>query len=115
MSAILRKRLNTDDRLLVTGLATVNASTGVAAYLTSSATVTATVLDHTTQAVVTGDTFPLTLTYIVGSNGDFHGPLRDSLVVTEFQRLDVRVIIDNGPDQRRTMILPCAVEIDRGD
>jgi hypothetical protein len=115
MSAILRKRLNTDDRLLLTGLATVNVSTGVSTYLTGSASVTATVLDHATQAVVTGDTFPITLTYITGSSGDFHGVIRDSLVVTEFQRLDIRVVIDNGTDQKRTLVLPCVVEIDRGD
>ena len=115
MSAILRKRLNTDDRLLLTGLATVNLSTGAPSYLTGSATVTATVLDHATQAAVTGDTFPIILTYITGSSGDFHGVIRESLAVDEFQRIDIRVVIDNGTDQKRTLVLPCIVVADLGD
>lgn len=115
MTAVLSKRLNTDDRLLLTGLATINVSTGASTYLTGSATVTVTVLDRTTQVAVAGETWPVALSYITGSSGDFHGVLRDTLTVVEYQQLDVRVIIDNGTDQKRTLILPCLVIIDRGD
>jgi hypothetical protein len=115
MSAVLFKRLNTDDRLLLTGLATINVTTGASTYLTASATVTTTVLDRTTQVAVTGETWPVTLSYITGTNGNFHGVLRDTLVVTEHQRLDVRVTIDNGTDQKRTIVLPCTVIVDRGE
>lgn len=115
MTVALYKRLNTDDRLLLTGLSTINLSTGAASYLSGSATVTATVLDHMTQVAVAGETFPITLTYITASNGDFHGVLRDTLTLAEGQRIDVRVTIDNGTDQRRTLVLPCVVITDRGE
>jgi len=112
MQARLVFRKNTDNRLYVTGARTRNLSTGVVAYLDGSATVTATVLDRLTQVALTGETWPVALTYITASDGDYHGPLRDSLVVTTFQLLDVVVTIDNGTDQKRTIVLQPIVEID---
>jgi hypothetical protein len=115
MTAALYKRLNTDDRLLITGARTIDVATGVSSYLDATAVVMATVLDHATQVAVPGDTFPLALTYITGSLGDFHGPLRDTLTLTVGQRIDVRVTIDHGPDQHRTLVLPVIVVEDTGD
>jgi FtsP/CotA-like multicopper oxidase with cupredoxin domain len=114
MTTAYYKRLATDDRLLITGARTVNLTTGALAYLTDAATVTATVRDHATQVAVSGETWPVTLTYITGSDGDFHGPLRDTLSVTVGQRLDVVVVLDNGTDQKRTLTLPVIVVQDDG-
>ena len=114
MAAYLIKNKDTDDRLLVPSCRTVDLDTGAEGYLDETATVEATLLDRATQDEIAGETWPLALTYITGSDGDFHGPLRDTCVVTEFQQLDLQVVIDNGADQRRTLVLPCVVQVDRG-
>lgn len=117
MQAMLHKELNTDDRLRVTGVATHDLVTGAVVYLDDTASVTATVVDRGTQLAVDGGTettWPLALTYIPASQGDYHAPLRESLVVTAHQALEIVLVIDNGPDQKRTLVLPCVVVIDRG-
>lgn len=100
--------------MLVSDASTRDVSTGAVVALTATATVQATVLDRETQVAVGGESWPVTLSFLVGSDGDFHGPLRDTLDVVDGQLVDVRVVIDAGLDQRRTLVLPCRVIIDRG-
>jgi hypothetical protein len=114
MAAYLEKNIDGDDRLLITGLRTVNLETALVTYLDATATVEATVVDRDTQVAVSGETWPVALTYIVASAGDFHGPLRDTLEVLPHQILDVQVVIDAGVDQKRTLVLRGIAVIDRG-
>jgi hypothetical protein len=69
--------LNNDNLLSVAGLK--NASSG---SFMNDATVTATLKDSA-SAVVTGQTFPLTLAYMAGTDGNYQATLQDTLNITE--------------------------------
>ena len=114
MAATLILHPGSDMRLLVTGVATRVIETGDLLYLDDSAMVEVTVVDRGTQEALGGETWPLALTYITGSQGHFHVPLRDSLEVTVHQPLDILLTMDNGVDQHRSLRLPCLVTVDRG-
>lgn len=106
----------TTGRLLLEGLATYDMDTGALTYLDDTASVEVTrVYDEASGEDIDGETWPLACTYLTDSTGDFHAPLRSSLVVTELQRLIATVTIDAGTDQDRVMQLRLLVEEDRGD
>jgi len=69
--------ISNDNLLSVTGLK--NASSG--SYMNNS-TVTATLKD-TAGDVVTGQTFPITLSYIADSDGNYQATLENTLSITE--------------------------------
>ena len=67
----------------------------------NSATVQVTVVDATTETEVNGETWPLTLSYVAASNGDYRGVLSDQLVLQEQQSLRYDVVVDAGAGLRR--------------
>lgn len=91
--------LNNDMILRLSGAYTLDQTTGLPVYLTASATVGVTVLDAATEEEIDPETWPLALSYIAGSRGDFLGVLRDTLEVEAGQALIGRVTADNGDDQ----------------
>lgn len=112
MPVPLVKHMASDDRLLVQGASTILAESGTLQYLTASASVSVTLLDWLTGEEVAGETWPLALTYIPGSQGDFHTVLRDTLTVTLGQLLRMTLTMDNGVDQARVLSLRCQVRAD---
>lgn len=91
---------DTNDNLIrLTGAYTVDVSTGQQVYLTADATVGVTLIDLLTDDDVVGETWPVSLSYVTGSQGDFVGVLRDGITVSPGQALIARVTIDNGTDQ----------------
>lgn len=95
MTAILYS--SNDTRLRATGLHTYDEA-GVKIYLAAAATVTVTLLDDAGAEIV-GEMWPLALTYITGSQGDYQTVLRNELVLTPGQEVTARVVIENGADQ----------------
>lgn len=53
----------------------------------NNATVTMTLTDQTTGVAIVGETWPVTLSYVTGSNGRYEVTLSYALAVTEGQRL----------------------------
>lgn len=88
-----------DNVLRVQRAYSIDLTTGDPVYLTASATVAVTLLDTETGEEVDGETWPLALTYLAGSQGGFLGILRDGLTLTPGQALTARVTLDNGADQ----------------
>jgi hypothetical protein len=88
-----------DNLIRLTGAYTIDQDTDQPAYLTDSATVGVTLIDLLTDDDVVGETWPVSLTYVAGSQGDFVGVLRDGITVSPGQALIARVTIDNGTDQ----------------
>ena len=86
-----------DNRLLLRGAHTYDAD-GVKVYLDGSATVQVTLTD-TANVAITGETWPIALAYLMDSQGDFQGVLRNELVLQEGQTVYATVEIDNGTDQ----------------
>ena len=96
-----------DNLFIVKGLSTVD-SGGNTVYLTGAATVTMTLLRANVQ--VTGATWPIALSYIANSNGDFQGDLPDVLVVTAPESLTLKLVADNGADQHGEWLLAVSVK-----
>jgi hypothetical protein len=61
----------------------------------NSATVTVTVTDSAGTDVV-GETWPVTLVYVSGSNGDYRANLTDSLVLTDGSKYAATITADAG-------------------
>ena len=93
-----------NDMLLeLTGLA--DESTG--AYI-NNATIEATVKDAA-GANVSGQTWPLTLSYVTSSNGVYRGVLDAALVVAVGDRITVEVDIDGGSGREAFFQIPATV------
>lgn len=71
----------------------------------NDATVTCTLKDLDGNAV-TGQTFPLTLAYVSGSNGKYQGKLEDGLSLTARQAYIAHIDIDAGSDLLANIQLP---------
>lgn len=82
--------LANDNLLELQGLQ--NAAT--AAYV-NNATVTATVVDKN-GANVAGQSWPVTLSYVSASNGNYRGTLEDALALTEGEDYTARVAISGA-------------------
>lgn len=67
----------------------------------NNATVTLTLTDQTTGTPLAGQTWPVTLTYVAGSNGRYDATLDYDIVVTEGQRLLARYTVVHGMLQRQ--------------
>lgn len=63
----------------------------------NDATVTCTLTD-TEDNEVTGQAWPLALSYVSGSNGKYQGLLEDSLVLTKDVKYLAKITIDGGSD-----------------
>lgn len=77
MSA-LKAFVLTDNVLKVSGL--INS---VSSSYLNSATVTATIIDAISSAQVTGETWPIALSYVSASNGDYRATLTNSLAFVD--------------------------------
>lgn len=89
--------LANDNRLLLQRAHTYDAA-GDKVYLDGSVTVQVTLTD-TSSSVIAGETWPLALIYIQGSQGDFQGVLRNELTLSEGQTIYAELTIDAGTDQ----------------
>lgn len=88
--------ISSDNIIEVTGVLNVPAGTYI-----NNASVTVTLVDATTGVEVTGQTWPLALSYVSGSNGDYRGTLTDSMVLSNSQELIAKVTVDGGAGLKR--------------
>lgn len=102
----LTKLYLTDDLMEVEGLQ--NAADGT--YMNTATTVSVTLVDATTRVNIVGETWPLTLGYITGSNGDYRGTLKSTLTLTKGQTLLALVWVDGGTGKRRYWELDVTVK-----
>jgi len=87
-----------DNLLKASRLSTVDTS-GQTIYLDGTATVEVTLTDLQGVALA-GETWPLPLDYITGSQGDFQGVIRDTVVLpSPGSTVRALLVIDNGIDQ----------------
>lgn len=96
-----------DNLLEVIGLQDARTS----AYL-NSATVTVTVVD-TSGTPIAGQSWPTTLDYVAGSNGNYVAVLEDALVVTDRQVVTAQITADGGTNLRRYWEKPLQVLTDQ--
>lgn len=102
--------LNTN-RVYGQGLYTKDGTTGADVFLNGTADLGVTLVDHDSEAEIAGETWPVALTYITDTDGNFHAPIRaDQLALTEFQLVDAIVAGDNGVDQILNVTLECIVQ-----
>lgn len=94
-----------DNTVRLTGARTTRLDTGEDVYLDAGATVTFRV-QSMSYVDVTGETWPVTMSYIAGSQGDFIGVLRDTVVLDA--GLEYRFVgqVDNGVDQHGSWDIP---------
>lgn len=84
--------LSNDNLLEIDGLK----NTATDAYI-NNATVTATLVDEGGTAVV-GETWPITLSYVSGSDGKYRGTLKDTLSLTAGLGYTAQITADGGAD-----------------
>lgn len=87
-----------DNVVRLTGARAVNLSDGASTFLDGTATVTFR-LQTPDQVDVAGETWPVTMEYILGSDGDFLGILRDTLALTPGTLYTFVGTADHGVDQ----------------
>jgi len=75
-----------------------------AAYV-NDATVTVTLTDRAGNEV-SGETWPVTLNYVAGSDGKYRGTLSDTLSITAYSQYTAKVIADGGPGSKATWYVP---------
>ena len=85
-----------DNIIEVTGVK--NVATG--AYL-NSANVDVTLVDASSGAEVSGQTWPMALSYVAGSDGDYRGTITDAISIDEGQTLIAKVTVDGGAGLKR--------------
>jgi hypothetical protein len=91
--------VSNDNVVRLSGASAILVSTGATTFLTSGATVTFR-LQTLDLVDVAGETWPVTMSYIAGSDGDFIGVLRESVSLTPDQEYYFVGVVDNGADQR---------------
>jgi hypothetical protein len=64
----------------------------------NNASVTVTLIDYATGAQVSGETWPLALSNVPLSNGDYRATLVDSLSLSTIKRYLAKVTVDGGTD-----------------
>lgn len=95
-----------DNIIEVTGV--TNAATGT---VINDASVTLTLLDAASGIAVEGQTWPLELSYITGSSGNYRGTIIDGITVSANQNLIAEVIVDGGAGLRRYWQRPCVAQV----
>lgn len=98
-----------DNILRVTGATSISLETGLAVYLDAQALVTVTVVDVDTGEEIAGQTWPMALNYVAGSDGDYLAVLPDVLVVVPGQALRAHIELDNGANQHGELELDVLV------
>lgn len=87
-----------DNVLRACGVSTID-TTGQQVYLTGLATVEVTVTD-TAGVPLLGETWPVRLDYVEGSQGEFLGVIRDSVQLPPAgSTVKAKLVIDNGENQ----------------
>ena len=94
--------ISSDNLIEVTGVLNVATNT----YL-NSATVTVRLVDAATSSDISGQSWPLTLTYVAASNGDYRGTLSDDLVISGSQNITAQVTVDGGAGLKRYWEVAC--------
>lgn len=97
-----------DHAVTFSGAQTLSLTTGVRVYLTGAAVVTFRV--QTVAGVdVAGASWPLTMTYISGSQGDFIGVLPDAVALVAGTAYRFVATVDAGANQYGTWTIPLPV------
>ena len=100
-------RLN-DNLIIARGVSTIDQA-GKTVYLTATAVVQITL--RVLGVLVPGETWPIALTYIAGSNGDFQGNLKDTLTLPSGGVAVAQLIVDNGADQRGELSIDINIQV----
>lgn len=87
-----------DNMMIVDGLRDIDG-----AYQNSATVQVISVTDQV-GANVSGQSFPLTLTYVAASNGRYRGVLQDSLALIDSQTYIATVTVDTGASQARFVV-----------
>lgn len=87
--------VDNDNQLRVDGLRDADD-----AYINDATVVCTQVLDAS-DAAVTGDTFPKTLTYVPASDGNYRGTLQQTLALVDGQTYTATITVDGGGLQAR--------------
>ena len=88
--------VETDNLIELDGLQDQSTS----AYI-NDATVTVTLLDSS-GSEVSGETWPLTMSYVAASDGKYRATLADTLVIKPNKRYQAKVVADGGSGKKRT-------------
>lgn len=72
----------------------------------NGATVTVTLVDAASGEEIDGETWPLTMDYISGTDGSYHAILPYDLALTGEQPLKAIVVADSGPGLRMSLRVP---------
>ena len=99
-------RLN-DNLVVARGVSTIDQN-GKTVFLTATAVVQLTL--RVNGALVPGETWPMALTYIAGSSGDFQGNLKDTLTLPVAGLATAQLIVDNGADQRGELLIDLNIQ-----
>lgn len=81
-----------------------NVATGE--YL-NDADVTLTLVDAASGNEIAGQTWPLALSYVSSSNGNYRGTINDDVSISHQQSLRAKVTVDAGAGLRRYWEKPC--------
>jgi len=98
--------INSDNIVEVLGVENVPTSE----YL-NNADVTLTLVDAASKVEIIGQTWPLTLSYVTGSDGDYRGTIRNEAVLNPHQQLIAQVTVDAGEGLVRYWEKRCIAEI----
>lgn len=105
MSNVATLYVGNDTVLEVKGLK--NEVTG--AFL-NAATVTATLSDSASGAEVSGQSWPVTLAYVAGSDGDYRATLSYAMSLTANGRYTASITADAGAGLRAQWSVPCRAQ-----
>jgi hypothetical protein len=99
--------VSNDNLLKVNGLRNALAAAGV--YL-ETATVTVTLVDEQ-GAAVSGETWPLSLAFVAGSDGNYRATLKDTLSITADKKYKAKITADGGVGLRAYWEIPVLTKI----
>lgn len=75
----------------------------------NSASVSVTLIDQA-GTTVSGETWPLSLSYVAASNGTYRATLRDTLVLSSQRQVTAKIVADDGVDRKATWEIPLTVK-----
>lgn len=76
----------------------------------NSATVVVTLVEANTLVEIVGESWPLTMTYIAASNGDYKATLADTLAISNGDELTAYVDADGGAGKHAYWEIPVLAE-----
>ena len=94
--------IGSDNIIEVTGVTNVATSEYI-----NNAVVTLTLVDTATGDEVSGQTWPLVLSYVTSSNGNYRGTINDDVTLSAQQTLTAKVTLDGGAGLKRYWEKPC--------